>query len=119
MPPGRRVEPDRRCSFRLEVPESEAVIGPRYEASLRNISEGGALVEHSHRVRLGTVFLLTLSVPEQKITLRCQVVRSAEYRYEVLPNGEREHVYRTGLEFLGIPEDSRVLLDKYMESLTG
>jgi hypothetical protein len=47
------------------------------------------------------------------------VVRSSEHRFEVRLTGEREHVYRTGLEFLGIPEDSRVLLDKYIDLLRG
>lgn len=119
MQAGGQAEPDRRCHFRWEVPGTGAVIGPHYEASLINISEGGALIEHSNRVRSGTVLLLTLSVPEKKITLRCRAVRSSEHRYEVLPTGERERLYRTGLEFLGIPDDARVLLDKYMDSLRG
>lgn len=117
MQAGGQAEPDRRCHFRWEVPGTEAVVGPYYEASVLNISAGGALIEHSHRIRPGTVLLLSLSVPEQKITLRCRVVRSAEHRYEVLPTGERGHLYRTGLKFLEIPEDSRILLDTYMDSL--
>jgi len=116
------VEPpkrDRRCYFRWEVPWTEGRIAPHYEASLLNISEGGALIEHSHPVRPGTVLLLTLSVPDQEITLRCGVVRSSEHRFEVRVTGEREHTYRTALEFLGISEDSRVLLDKYIDLLRG
>lgn len=119
MQAGGQAEPERRCHFRWEVPGTEAVIGPHYEAFLLNISESGAFIEHSHPVRSGSVLFLTVSVPDQEITLKCRVVRSSEYRYEVLPNGEREHVYRTGLEFLGIPEDSRVLLEKYTDSLRG
>jgi hypothetical protein len=118
MQAGGQAEPDRRFHARWEVPGTETWIGPHYEASLLNISKGGALVEHSHRVRPGTVLLLTLSVPEHKITLRCRVVRSSEHRYEVRPTGEREHVYRTGLQFLGIPEDSLLLLEKYVGSLS-
>ena len=116
---GGQAEPERRCHFRWEVPATDAMIGPHYEAFLLNISESGAFLEHSHPVRPGSVLLLTVSVPEQEITLKCRVVRSSEYRYELRANGEREHVYRTGLEFLGIPEDSRVLLHKYMDSLRG
>ncbi len=119
MEAGGQAKPDRRCHFRWEVPGTKARIAPRYEAALLNISEGGALIEHSHPVRPETVLLLTFSVPDQQITLRCRVVRSSEYRYEVRLTGEREHTYRTAMEFLGIPEDSRVLLDKYIDSLRG
>lgn len=112
-----QAEPDRRCHFRWEATGTETSIGPHHEASLLNLSEGGVLMEHSHPVRPGTVLLLTLSVPGDQITLRCRVVRSSEHRYEVWPTGERQHVYRTGLEFLEIPEDSRVLLDKYIDLL--
>jgi len=85
---------------------------PRYE------SGGGALIEHSNLVRLGTLSFLTLSIDGQEVSLRCRAVRSAIYRYELRPTGEREHVYRTGLEFSAVSEDARRLLDESLDPLS-
>lgn len=88
-----------------------------HEASILDISLGGALIEHSKLVRPGTLSFLTFSVDGHEVTLRCRVIRSAIYRYEVQPSGERGHVYRTGLEFSAASEDVRRLLDESLASL--
>ncbi|MFQ5988285.1 MAG: PilZ domain-containing protein [Candidatus Methylomirabilales bacterium] len=80
------------------------------KASILDISLGGALIEHSNLVRLGTLSFLTVSGNGQEVTLRCRVIRSAIYRYEVRPTGDREHVYRTAVEFSVPSEDFRRLL---------
>lgn len=79
-------------------------IGPFHEASLIDISEGGALVEHMSPVRPGSNSFLTLSIHRQKVGLKCQAVRSAAHRCHVGSNGERDVIYRTGLEFMGTLE---------------
>ncbi len=88
-----------------------------YEASLINISLGGALIEHMHLVRPGTISFLTLWIHGQEVNLRCRVVRSVVLRSEVQADGEHELVYRTGLEFLDTPEDLLRQIDEYIESL--
>jgi len=88
-----------------------AHFAPQHDGSLINVSAGGALVEHAEVIRPGGLSLLTVLVPELKASLKCKVVRSVVHRYEVGPTGERELIYRTGLEFLGslrpIPEATR------------
>lgn len=86
------------------------------QASILDISRGGALIEHTNLVRPGTLSFLTICVDGQEVSLRCRVLRSAIYRYEVLPNGEREHVYRTGLEFSPLSKDAQRLLDESLKS---
>ncbi len=90
-----------------------------YEATLINISLGGALIEHTHLVRPGTISFLTLRIHGQEVNPRCRVVRSVIHRTEVQADGEHELVYQTGLEFLDTPEDLLRLIDEFIDSLRG
>lgn len=116
--PAERARGDRRSHIRCRVlGQSAGRIAPNHKASLLDISHGGALIEHANLIRPGTISSLTLSAPKQEISLRCRVVRSLVYRRAVWPTGEQDHVYRTGLEFLGLSEDSQQLIDEYIEIL--
>ncbi len=111
---------DRRRSIRWAAEERTAGrITAIYEASLINISVSGALIEHSDLVRLGTLSVLSFVVRGQEVSLRCRVVRSAVHRAEVRTEGERELIFRTGLELLAASEDSLRLLAEYLDSLRG
>lgn len=116
--PVERPRGDRRRYLRWRVlGKSTGRIAPNHKASLLEISQGGALIEHANLIRPGTVSSLTLSASKQEISLRCRVVRSLVYRHAVWPTGEQDHVYRTGLEFLALSEDSQQLIDEYIEIL--
>jgi hypothetical protein len=112
-----RPTEERRRDSRWNAGGTEARIAPKHNASLLNISRGGALIEHSHPVRPGTVLLLTLVVPYREISLRCQVIRSLEHRYEARSTEERDHFYRTRLQFLAVSEEYKELVDKYIDFL--
>lgn len=94
-----------------------ARVGGIPHASLVDISLGGALVEHSNMMRPGTISFLTLSFDRQEEVLKCRVVRSEGHRYEARPTGERDLVYRSGLEFLAPSESSVGLIERSIESL--
>lgn len=112
------VKIDRRRHLRWRVGEGlTGRIASKNEASILDISLGGALVEHSNLVRPGTLSFLTLLLRVQEVNLRCRVVRSAIYRFKTWPTGEQEHLYRTGVEFLALSEDSRRMIDKYINFL--
>lgn len=107
----RRVKENRRHYPRWVVGEVGdlfvARITPIHEVTLINISQGGALVEHLNPVQPGTALFLRLLFPEKKMGLRCRVVRSVAHRSELGSNGERDVIYRSGLEFLGTLEPIR------------
>ncbi len=114
------VKEDRRRSIRWAVEERTAGrITAIYEATLINMSLGGALIEPMHLVRPGTISSLTFLVHGQEVSLRCRVVRSAVHRAEVRTEGERELIFRTALEFLDVSEDSLRLIDEFIDSLRG
>lgn len=100
----RRRRDRRRHPRGLMGGQSVVQIAPFHEASLIDISAGGALVDHMNPVRPGSISFVTLSIHGQKVALKCLVVHSAAHRCEVGSNGERDVIYRTGLEFMGTLE---------------
>ena len=117
MDTGEQAKGERRRHLRVWAWKSEGWIAPDHKVSLLDISQGGALIEHWHLLRLDTVLFLTLVLLEREITLRCRVARMHDQRYEVSPSGAHDHVYRTGLEFQVLSEKSKGLLEKYIDSL--
>ena len=88
-----------------------------YEASVQNISLEGALIEHAHAVRAGMLSHLILTLHGKEVSLRCRVIRSAVHRRELLPTGERESKYHTGLEFVEPSDETRRVVNEYIQSI--
>ncbi len=98
--------------------KAEGRITVLYEASLLNISLGGALIEHVQAVRPGTVSTLQVELQGKPVSLRVRVARSVADRTEVQPDGERAVIYHSGLEFVDLPEEMRQVISNYVESNT-
>ena len=88
-----------------------------HDVSLLDISLGGAPIEHVHVVQPGITFDLVLTLLEQKLKLRCRAVRSTLYGSEAQPHGQRKLIYRTGLEFLAPPAETRQVIRNYIRSI--
>jgi hypothetical protein len=88
-----------------------------YDALVLDISMGGSLIEHAYVVRPGTLSSLDLDLSGKRLSLRCRVTRSVVHRSEVLPNGERELIYHTGLHFIDPPDEARRILSNYIQSM--
>ena len=93
-------------------------IAPDYEASLWDLSLGGARIEHAEVVRPGSVSYLYLPLLEGGVKLRCRVAWSAVNRPEMQPDGESTVIYHTGLEFLDLSEKTRSVISEYIQSIT-
>ena len=87
-----------------------------YPSSLQNISLKGALIEHAHPVRPGILSDLVLNLHGKDVSVRCRVVRSVVHRRELLPTGERESKYQTGLEFVELSDEARQVISEYIQS---
>ncbi|MEE9125323.1 MAG: PilZ domain-containing protein [candidate division NC10 bacterium] len=85
-----------------------------YDASLVDISLGGAMIEHAHIVRPGTLSYLTLDLQGREVNLRCRVIRSVVHRHEVDPEGEQILVYRTGIEYVDLSDETQQRLHEYI-----
>ncbi|MFQ5847232.1 MAG: PilZ domain-containing protein [Candidatus Methylomirabilales bacterium] len=87
------------------------------DALILDISIGGSLIEHSHVVRPGTISSLDLDLLGKRVSVRCRVARSIVHRSEVQPDGERELIFHTGLEFLETSDETRGLIGEYIQSI--
>lgn len=110
--------PDRRKYPRLVKQNDGGRIGTAHEASVLNISLGGALVEHAYIVRPGTISSLVLNVPGRAMKLSCRIVRSSVHRLAVQPDGEGEVIYHTGLEFVDSSEEAHQIMSDFVQSKT-
>ncbi len=114
----KRASVERRQHPRFLVwDETGARMAAVFEASVLNISHGGALLEHTHLARPGTRSPLVLNLHGKKMTRKCRTVRSAVHRVEVQPDGERTLIYHTGLEFLETSEEAQQIISNYIEAI--
>jgi len=88
-----------------------------YDASLMDLSLGGALMEHAQIVRPGTNSFVILFLQGRPLNLRCHIVWSHVDRPELQTDGEKALIFRTGVEFLDPPEEAQRLLSDYIDSL--
>ena len=88
-----------------------------YDAQILDISPGGSLIEHSQVVRPGTLSSLDLELLGKRMSLRCRVARSVVHRSEIQPDGDKELVYHTGLEFLDRSDETRKMIIDYIQSI--
>lgn len=87
------------------------------KVSIANLGLSGALIENSTLIHPGTTCVLTLALRGEKVRVRCRVARSAIYRWEMWPAGERSCVYRTGLEWVDVPETAQRVIGGYIAFL--
>jgi len=87
------------------------------KVSVVDMSLGGTLIEHATELEPGIISLLNLLFPGHEATQKCRVVRSDIQGLQVLPIGTQALMYRTGLEFIALSEETRRLIDGYIEFL--
>ncbi|MFQ5656990.1 MAG: PilZ domain-containing protein, partial [Candidatus Methylomirabilales bacterium] len=110
--------PDRRQYARFTVGgRTKGRVTASSDALVLDISLGGAKIEHAQVVRPGTLSFLDLELQGKKVRLRCRVIRSVVHRAEVQPDGERELVYHTGLQFIDPSDELRQLIGDYIQSV--
>jgi uncharacterized protein (TIGR02266 family) len=83
-------------------------------ASTRDISVGGAFIEHDRPLPIGTELYVELYVPTAEEPLELD----AEVRW-IVPPGDDDTVPGMGVAFLDLSVDALLMLNEYFASLTG
>lgn len=110
----------RRRSPRFQIPQP--IAGNFLAASdtkLVNISSGGALIERTGWTRLGVRSFLVLPLEGRKVPLSCRVVRSQVSRTIPRPDGTRDLIYLSGVEFLHTGTETSKAVQELIISLNG
>lgn len=113
----RESAPGRRRFPRVKVLGKVTVKISLQEIALLDLSEAGARLEHAGRFPGKTICSLHLPSPEGEIPLTCRVVHSAVSRTVLSPDGERTVLYQSGVEFLGLNEETLPALRQFLGGL--
>lgn len=84
---------------------------------LIDISLGGARIEHDEFIRPGMISPLDLDFRDRRIRLWCRVVWSMVVGQDMDLDGEGSMIYHTGVEFHNLSEESRQVLNDYVQAL--
>jgi len=116
-PPPCDAASERRRAARLRLRLRAPALLQLREVSLIDISLSGALVEHTEPVRPGEIYHLSFSVEGQQLQVLARAIRAFASHHVTVAGGERQMVYRTGMEFLGVEKNVAALIAAYMDRL--
>jgi DNA-binding response OmpR family regulator len=118
-PPPPDAGNERRCAKRVRLRErAEAQLQLR-DVTLVDLSVSGALVEHTEPVRPGEIYRLSLAMQNQKVQILARAMRVFASHRVTTAAGERQVVYRTGMEFVGVKKETADLISTHIDSLLG
>lgn len=116
-PPPRDAASERRRASRIRMRERAPVQLQLREVTLIDISLSGALVEHIEPVRPGEVYRLSFPVEGHQVQVLARAVRAFASHRVTVAGGERQVVYRTGMEFVGVERGAAELISTYIDRL--
>jgi len=117
-PPPRDAASERRRAPRIRLrAQSPAELQLR-DVNLIDLSLSGALVEHVEPIRPGEIYHLTITIQERKVPLLARAMRVFASHRVTVAGGERQVVYRTGMEFVGVEKETADLIAEHIAGIT-
>ena len=116
-PPPRDAATERRRGPRVRLRTHTPAQLQLRDVNLIDVSLAGALVEHIEPVRPGEIYRLALTIEGQNVQVLARAMRVFASHRVTVAGGERQVVYRTGLEFVGLKKEAANLIAEYVESL--
>lgn len=116
-PPPRDAASERRRGPRVRMRTRTPAQLQLRDVYLIDASVSGALVEHVEPVRPGEIYRLALTLDGQNVQFLARAMRVFASHRVTVTGGERQLVYRTGLEFVGLKKEAANILTGYVERL--
>jgi len=115
VPPPRQEYNVQRRGARVRARTGAAAKLQFWDVILCDISRSGVLLEHSQRVQVGELYRLGFEADglDRKVTARA--VRSFVSHCVPVPGGEQQIVFRTGMEFTDVTEDTAKWISAYID----
>jgi CheY-like chemotaxis protein len=117
VPAPRDTTSERRRAVRFRLRLRAPALLQLREVNLIDISPSGALVEHTEPVRPGEIYHLSFMVEGQQLQMLARAIRAFASHHVTVAGGERQIVYRTGMDFLGVEKSAAALIADYMDRL--
>ena len=107
----------RERASRVRMPEQSTVLLQLRETKLLDISVSGALAEHTIPIRIGNLYRLSIPVEGHQVQVWARAARAYASHFVSGTDGERLMVYRTGMQFVRLEQDSVQRLATYIDRL--
>lgn len=117
IPPPPQEYNIQRRGARVRVPPGIAAKLHLWDVTLIDLSLSGALIEHTHRVRVGELYYLSFQVEGLHVRVKARAVRSFVSHHVPMTGDERQLFYRTGVEFTDLPDDTAKSVSAYLDRL--
>jgi DNA-binding response OmpR family regulator len=116
-PPVRDTVNERRRAIRVRMREQAMAQLQLRDVTLIDLSLSGALIEHTEPVRPGEIYRLSFAVGDKQVQLLARAIRVFASHRVTVAGGERQVVYRTGMEFVGLKKDVADLISAHVDHL--
>jgi transposase len=107
----------RERASRVRMPEESTVLLQLRETKLLDLSVSGALVEHTIPIRIGNLYRLSIPVEGHQVQVWARAARAYASHFVSGTDGERHMVYRTGMQFVRLEQDSVQRLSTLVDRL--
>jgi len=88
-----------------------------WDVTLVDLSISGALIEHTHRIRVGDLYTLSFQLDGLHVKARARAVRSFVSHVASAAAGEQQLFYRTGMEFSDLTADTAGLISAHLNRM--
>ena len=112
-----KSDAERRNAPRVLLRQNTRALLQLRDVTLVDLSHTGVLVEHLEPVRPGEIYRLAITLEKEMLQVLARAIRVFASHRVTLTGGERQVVYRTGMEFVGLKKDAARLIAKHVETL--
>ncbi len=116
-PPPRDTANERRGATRVRMRGQAMAQLQLRDVTLIDLSLSGALIEHTEPVRPGEIYRLSFAAMDKQVQVLARAVRVFASHRVTVAGGERQVVYRTGMEFVGMKKDAADLISAHIDRL--
>jgi len=116
-PPPRDPASERRRADRVRLPSRSPAQLQLLDVILIDLSMSGALIEHTQPVRPGEIYHFSFAVDGHQVQVLARAMRVFASHRVAVTGGERQVVYRSGVEFVGVEKAVADVISSYIGEL--
>jgi DNA-binding response OmpR family regulator len=116
-PPPPDKDSERRRSDRIRLPARSHGQLQLLDVIVIDLSLSGALIEHTQPVRPGEVYRFSFGINSHRVQVLARATRVFASHRVAVAGGERQVVYRSGVEFVGVEKTVADVISAYIDRL--
>lgn len=119
LPPPPPPDPnqERRKTNRVRLPSRSTAQLQLLDVILIDLSLSGALIEHTQPVRPGEIYKFAFTIDGRPVQVLARAIRVYASHRVASTGGERQVVYRSGIEFVGVEKGVAEQVSRFIDRL--